>query len=112
MDKVQPPIALALTGNLAENWRRFKQQFEIYEIASGLARKDRKVRTITLLHAARSEAVKVYNMFQWNADDDNKKVDKVMEKFERHCNPRKNLTFERHSFFQGINWRVSRLMPS
>ena len=22
-----------------------------------------------------------------------------MEKFERYCNPRKNLTFERHSFF-------------
>ena len=97
MDKLQPPSALALTGNLAENWRRFNQQFEIYEIASGLARKDGKVRAMTLLHVAGSEALEVYNTFQW--DEDNTKVEKIMEKFERYCNPRKNLTFERHSFF-------------
>ena len=99
MDKLQPPSALALTGNLAENWRRFKQQFKIYEIASGLARKDGKVRAMTLLHVAGSEALEVYNTFQWDEDEDNTKVEKIMEKFERYCNPRKNLTFERHSFF-------------
>ena len=99
MDKLQPPSALALTGNLAEHWRRFKQQFEIYEIASGLARKDGNVRAMTLLHMAGSEALKVYNTFQWDEGDDNTKVDKIMEKFERCCNPRKNLTFELHYFF-------------
>ena len=99
MDKLQPPSALALTGNLAENWRRFKQQFEIYEIASGLARKDGKVRAMTLLHVAGSETLEVYNTFQWDENEDNTKVEKIMEKFERYCNPRKNLTFERHSFF-------------
>ena len=99
MDKLQPPSALALTGNLAEKWRRFKQQLEIYEIASGLARKDGIVRAMTLLHMAGSEALEVYNTFQWDEDEDNTKVEKIMEKFERYCNPRKNLTFERHSFF-------------
>ena len=73
MDKLQPPSALALTGNLAENWRRFKQQFEIYEIASGLARKDGKVRAMTLLHVAGSEALEVYNTFQWDEDEDTRK---------------------------------------
>ena len=63
-----------------------------------MARKDRKVRAMTLLHVARSEALEVYNTFKWDTDDDNKKVDKIMEKFERYCNPRKNLTFEVHSF--------------
>ncbi|KAK2549090.1 hypothetical protein P5673_030459 [Acropora cervicornis] len=80
MDKLQPPIALALTGNLAENWRQFKQQFKIYEIASGLARKDGKVRAMTLLHVAGSEALELYNTFQWDEDDDNTKVEKIMEK--------------------------------
>ena len=41
----------------------------------------------------------MHNTFQWDEDDDNTKVDKIMEKFERYCNPRKNLTIERHSFF-------------
>ena len=64
-----------------------------------MARKDGKVRAMTLLHVAGSEALEVYNKFQWDADDDNKKVDAIMEKFERYCNPRMNLTFERHSCF-------------
>ena len=56
---------------------------------------------MTLLHVAGSEALEVYNTFQWDEDDDNTKLDKIMEKFERYCNPWKNLTFERHSFFSG-----------
>lgn len=44
------------------------------------------------------EALEVYNTFQWDSDGDENKVDKIMEKFQRYCNPRKNLTFERHSF--------------
>ena len=54
---------------------------------------------MTLLHVAGSEALEVYNTFQWDEDEDNMKIEKIMEKFERYCNPRKNLTFERHSFF-------------
>ena len=53
---------------------------------------------MTLLHVAGSQALEVYNTFQWDADDDNKKVEKIMEKFKRYWNSRKNLTFERHSF--------------
>ena len=55
---------------------------------------------MTLLHVAGSEALEVYNTFQWDEDDDNTKVDKIMEKFERYGNPRKNLAFERHFFFK------------
>jgi len=64
---------------------------------------------MTLLHVAGPEALEVYNMFQWDSDGDENKVDKIMEKFQRYCNQRKNLTFERHSF-QGINLMGSRLM--
>ena len=63
MDKLQPPSALALTGNLAENWRRFKQQFQIYEVASGLTRKDGKVRAMTLLHVAGPKALEFTTRF-------------------------------------------------
>ena len=98
MDKLQPPNELRLTGNLAENWRRFKQQFEIYQIASGLDKKDAKVQAMALLHVAGTEALDVYNSFQWSDDGDKTKIKEIMAKFERYCNPRKNLTFERHSF--------------
>jgi hypothetical protein len=45
------------------------------------------------------ETLEVYNTFQRGTAGDDVKVDKIMEKFERYCNPRKNLTFDRHSFF-------------
>ena len=54
---------------------------------------------MTLLHVVGPEALEDYNMFQWDSDGDEKKVDNIMEKFEQYCNPRKNLTFERHTFF-------------
>ena len=54
---VTPLSALALPGNLGENWPRFKLQLEIYEIASGLVRKDGNVRAMTLLLVAGSEAL-------------------------------------------------------
>jgi hypothetical protein len=41
----------------------------------------------------------VYNTFQWDTAGDDVKVDKIMEKFERYCNARKILTFDRHSVF-------------
>jgi hypothetical protein len=54
---------------------------------------------MALLHVAGFEALEVYNTFQWDTAGDDVKVDKIMEKFERYCNPRKNLTLDKHSFF-------------
>ena len=54
---------------------------------------------MTLLQVVGPEALEVYNTFQWDSDGDENKVDKKMEKFEWYYNPRKNLTFERHTFF-------------
>jgi hypothetical protein len=100
MDKLDPPKSLILTENLADNWRRFKQQFEIYLIASGLDEKDGKVQAMALLHVAGFKALEVYNTFQWDTAGDDVKVDKIMGKFERYCNPRNNLPFGRHVFYK------------
>ena len=44
------------------------------------------------------ESLEIYNTFTWATDGDNMKLDKIMEKFKGYCNPRKNLTYERHIF--------------
>ena len=46
MERLQPPSALCLTGNLSENWRRFKQQFEIYMTATGIAEKENSINQV------------------------------------------------------------------
>ena len=98
MDQLSPPEALSLDGNVAENWRRWKQRFEIFSLASGLSEKATGVQAATFLHVAGPEALEVYNTFSWTTADDKNKVDKIMEKFDQYCNPRKNVTWERHKF--------------
>ena len=84
MDQLSPPEALNLDGNIAENWRQWKQRFEIFSLASGLSKKDAGVQAATFLHVAGPEALEVYNTFSWTTADDKNKVDKIMEKFDQY----------------------------
>ena len=80
MDKLTPPEPLNLEeSNLADTWRKWKQHFEVFSLASGLSEKDENVQAAILLHVARPEVLEVYNMFTWEAEDDNKKVNKIFE---------------------------------
>ena len=51
-----------------------------------------------LLHVIGPAALEVYNTFTWENDDDKQKVDVILAKFEGHCIPRSNVTWERHVF--------------
>ena len=99
MDSFHKPSALSFDGNTSENWRRFKQQFDIHVTASGSEKKDDTVKIAILLNFAGEDAIEVFNTFQF-AEGDEKKLNKVLEQFEQHCNPRKNVVFERHQFWQ------------
>ena len=105
MDRLHPPQDL--NGNVRENWKRFKQSFQIFSIASGLASKSKDVQSMTLLHVIGQEAVEVYNTINWtedectecNKDEGSHSVDCIIKKFEGYCMPKQNVTIERHVFF-------------
>jgi hypothetical protein len=78
---------------------KFKQKWTNYEIATGVAEKENPTRVATFLTVIREEAVDVYNTFTWATAGDNLKIDKVLEKFDAFCNPRKNTIYERYVFF-------------
>ena len=80
-----PPEVLNLEENVAKNWRRWKQRFEIFSLASGLSGKDAKIQAVTFLLVAGTEALKIYNTFTWESDDDKSKVDKITEKCNEYC---------------------------
>ena len=98
MDQLSPPEVLGLDGNIAEKWRRWKQCFEIFSLASSLSGKDAKVQAATFLHVVGPEALEIYNTFTWDNADDKNKVDKIVETFDQYCNPRKNVAWECHKF--------------
>ena len=91
-------LSHSLQGNLAENWRRWKQRFQLYMVASGKDTKSDDVKSAIFLHVAGQDALEVFNTFTWDSDGDDKKLEKVIEKFEIYCMPRKNVTWERHIF--------------
>ena len=92
------PAPLDLSGNVAENWKRFKQRFELYNVASGTSTKDEKLQTSLLLHVIGDTALDIYNTFTFDRGDE-LKLGKVLQKFEEYCTPKKNVTYERHRFF-------------
>ena len=95
---LHPPEKLSLEGNLKENFRKFKQQFELYLIATGLSEKDESIKYSTLLHVIGTESLEIYNTFTWTNAGDDKKVKEILAKFEQYTNPRKNVAYERHIF--------------
>ena len=84
---------------MAENWKKFKQRFDLYLEASGAAEKQDKTKTCILLYVIGEAALELYNNFKWESEDDKYKYEKVKKQFDDYCTPRKNETYERHKFF-------------
>ena len=59
------PPPLELTGNLANNWKKFKRVWTQYEIASRLNKQDKAQRTATLLTCLGSEGLEIVDSFHF-----------------------------------------------
>ncbi|KAK3743483.1 hypothetical protein QZH41_013098 [Actinostola sp. cb2023] len=99
MDSLKPPKPLSFEGNVADNWRRWLQQFNssFNMNATGRDGKDEKIQYSTFLTIAGEDALEIYNTFTFEEAEANK-VKSLIKKFEAYCNPRKNVTYERHKF--------------
>jgi hypothetical protein len=90
---------LRLDGNLAENWRRWKQRFELFMTATEASKKSGKIQSSMLLHLIGEDALEVFNTFEFASDEDKEKASEILKKFDEYdCNPKRNLTVERHIF--------------
>ena len=98
MANLTQPAPLELKGNVAENWKKFKQKFTLYNVASGMSEKQNKSQTSMLLHVIGDSALDLYNTFVF-AEGESMVLEKVLDKFEEYCMPKRNLTYERHRFF-------------
>lgn len=99
MEGLRPPDALVLAGNVAENWRKFKQRLELYLEATESEDKQRteKRKAAILLHVAGPEAVEVFNTFTLT-EEEKGSYSTLLRKFEDYCTPKCNETYERYVF--------------
>ncbi len=98
MDHFKPPTCLSLDGNIADNWRKWKQRYLLYSEAAELTEKTEDIQASTLLCAIGDEALEVYNSFSWATPGDQKVVSTILQKFDEYCIPPANTTYQRHIF--------------
>ena len=99
MERLTPPKPLSLDGNVVENWKIWKQDFNFYMVATEYENKDDKVKSSLLLHCIGQKCREIYNTLNFEAEGDNLKFDKIIEKFEAYLAPKRNITFSRYRFF-------------
>ena len=100
MEGFVKPSQISFEGNVAENWRRFKQKYQIFVVASGYEKKSNKEKWCMLLNSMLlgEQAIEVYNTFTNGEEEERDDPAVLMEKFEAYCNPKRNITYERHLF--------------
>lgn len=98
MEGLRPPDHLVFSGNIAENWRKFRQRFELYlEATESEKERSQKQKAALLLHVAGPEAIEVFDTFGCTTTE-KESYDTLLQKFESYCQPRTNETFERYLF--------------
>ena len=82
-------------GNISANWKKFKQKYVNYDIVTGISSKDSATRVATLLTVISNDAICIFNTLTWDDEGDDKKIEKVLLKFQKHCEPKKNVSYSR-----------------
>ena len=94
----KPPAAMNFTGNVAENWKLFKQKLGFYLEATGKSSKTAKIKIAILMSCIGEQGIRIYNTFSYETGEDANVYETVLGKFDAYCNPKKNLIFERYVF--------------
>jgi len=95
------------SSNLADDWRRFKEQFENYELASDLTDASQEKRAAVFLTCIGNDAYDVYRTLQFDSAEDRKKIDTVIAAFEKFCVGAVNETYERYIFNRRVHRRTA-----
>lgn len=83
------------SGNLSNEWQKWKKSFMIYYEACELKNKEKTVQVNILLHVIGDQCREVYEQFEETSKD----LQSLLKKFDSFFLPKKNLTIERHRFF-------------
>lgn len=98
---LNPPDYLQIKNseNMAVEWETWLQQYEWFETASNLKKKNKKMQVATFMSIIGSEAISIYNTFRLSKIDQ-KNLQVIKEKFSEYFIPKTNVTCERFMFFK------------
>ena len=95
------PDRLSLSGNLADNWRLWKQGFMLFMTTTESDGKTDKIRIAMLLASIGPEALERFNQFTFDvaSGEDRENYEQVMLKFDNNFNGLKRTVFSRYQFW-------------
>lgn len=94
---MKAPSPLLLEGNLSENWTWFKRDLDNFLIAAEKDSKSDRIKLAILQTYIGDAGLELLDSFHLTSAEAND-YQKVLQKFEDHCCPRKNLLQERYQF--------------
>lgn len=99
MEFLTQPKSMVMEGDIADNWRRFKADYEIYTKASGVSEKTKAVQAAVLLHCIGRDAREIFKTFDLTEEDKDDPA-KIMTQYDKYFLPMTNKSVERHKFNQ------------
>ena len=99
MEGFTPPPQLSFEGNINENWKRWKQDLDLYLVATEKDKKPDKVKSSILLTCIGPKGREIYNTFIFEPKENCLVIQEIFKHFDDYCTPRKNITLLRHKFF-------------
>ncbi|KAK3770331.1 hypothetical protein RRG08_029984 [Elysia crispata] len=96
--RLPPPLKMS-EDNLADQFRKWKSQLEIYLEASGTNNKPPKTQSAIILHCAGAEAIEVFEQIDFADGEDRSDPTQVLGKLQQYCSPRNNEVLERYRFW-------------
>ena len=92
------PKALTIEGNLAANWKKFKRTWDNYAVVTRLNRFEDEFKTATFLSCIGEDALEIFEGLDFPSEDDRKKLEVVITKFQEFYLGETNETYERFVF--------------
>ena len=95
---ILPPRHLDVKGNIAENWKAFKQAWNNYAVIMNIRQQPENYQVMLFLHCLGPEALKIYNGMSFDNAQEREKLENIMKKFDEFTIGETNETYERYVF--------------
>ena len=102
---VRPPLRMNIhEPNLADSFKKWKRELEIYMIATEKTKKANATQVAIILNCAGPDFISIYDHFQWSSEGDKERPDKLLEKLEEYCAPKGNVVVNAYRFWNA-RWK-------
>ncbi|RZC37174.1 hypothetical protein BDFB_012164, partial [Asbolus verrucosus] len=89
MEFLKQPKEMEMTGDLAKNWKKFKENYQLYVTASGYYARDKPVQAAVLLHCVGEEPREIIKTLELSPEE-MRDPDQILMKLDAHFVPASN----------------------